>query len=54
MLSSELQYIVELGTGGQGLLPVPNTDLNNQIVIAARLQILPGFQVKPGPMHHYM
>jgi hypothetical protein len=38
MLSSELQYIVELG--GQGLFPVPNTDLNNQIVIAAHLQIL--------------
>ncbi|KAG2105789.1 uncharacterized protein F5147DRAFT_701915 [Suillus discolor] len=36
--SSELQYIVELG--GQGLLPVLNTEFNKHVPISKRLQLL--------------
>lgn len=38
MTSSELQYITELG--GQQLLPVPDTDLDNHTSISKRLQLL--------------
>jgi hypothetical protein len=38
MSSSELQYITELG--GQQLLPVPDTDLDNHTSISKRLQLL--------------
>ncbi|KAG1809463.1 hypothetical protein EV424DRAFT_1350025 [Suillus variegatus] len=38
VLSSELQYIVELG--GQRLLPVPITDLGNHTPVSQRLQLL--------------
>ncbi|KAG1728455.1 hypothetical protein EDB19DRAFT_160654 [Suillus lakei] len=38
MSSSELQYITELG--GQRLLPVPNTDLENRTSIFKRLQLM--------------